>query len=119
MPLTAGGPTDPTAEDAPPGHEAGSRALFYIANMRTIASKELQNHTSRVLDEVSQGEVYTVTVHGRPVAELRGVGGHRRPGVPRSDLLALLDRQRPDPALAADMDWIADGSTADFGDPSA
>lgn len=85
--------------------------------MPTIASRDLRNHTSTVLAGVTRGEVYTVTVHGRPVAELRRVTSARRPGVPRQDLLALLDRQRPDPTLAVDMAWIEQGTTDDLGDP--
>jgi hypothetical protein len=36
--------------------------------------------------------------------------------VPKDELLALLDRQRPDAALAADMAWISEGTTDDLGD---
>ncbi len=82
--------------------------------MPVIASRELRNHTASVLDGVSRGEIYTVTVHGRPVAEIRRVVDRRRPGVPRADVIALLDRQRPDPALAQDMAWITEGTTDDL-----
>ncbi|ANS79396.1 hypothetical protein SGUI_2000 [Serinicoccus hydrothermalis] len=82
--------------------------------MPTIASRDLRNHTSSVLAEVGRGEVYTVTVHGRPVAELRRVQAQRRPGIPREDLVALLDRQQPDPSLAEDLAWITEGSTDDL-----
>ncbi|MFC5382625.1 type II toxin-antitoxin system prevent-host-death family antitoxin [Aquipuribacter nitratireducens] len=84
--------------------------------MPTIASRELRNHTASVLERVERGEVYTVTVHGRPVAELRRVVAHRRPAVPRADLVALLDRQRPDPGLAADIAWISEGTTDELDD---
>ena len=73
-----------------------------MAHMPTIASRELRNHTATVLDGVARGEVYTVTVHGRPVAE--------------ADLMALLQRQRPDPTLARDMEWISEGTTDDLDD---
>lgn len=82
--------------------------------MPTIASRDLRNHTANVLAGVGRGEVYIVTVHGRPVAELRRVRAERRPGIPRADLVALLDRQQPDPTLAADMAWIAEGTTDDL-----
>lgn len=85
--------------------------------MPTIASRDLRNHTSTVLEGVTRGEVYTVTVHGRPVAELRRVTSQRRPGVSREELVALLERQRPDPTLAQDMAWITAGSTDELGDP--
>lgn len=84
--------------------------------MPTIASRELRNHTAAVLDEVGRGAVYTVTVHGRPVAELHRVTNQRRLFVPRADLTALLKRQRPDAALADDMAWISEGTTDDLGD---
>ncbi|NHN57176.1 type II toxin-antitoxin system prevent-host-death family antitoxin [Calidifontibacter sp. DB0510] len=83
--------------------------------MPTIASRDLRNHTASVLERVSRGETFTVTVHGRPVAELRRVASQRRPAVPLADLLALLDRQQPDATLAEDMAWIADGTTDDLG----
>ena len=82
--------------------------------MPTIASRDLRNHTASVLEGVSRGETYTVTVHGRPVAELRRVASQRRPAVPRTELLALLDRQQPDRTLAADMAWISEGTTDDL-----
>lgn len=79
--------------------------------MATIASRDLRNHTAKVLAGVRRGETYTVTVHGEPVAELSRVKGLRRSAVPKAELLALLDRQRPDTALAQDMAWISEGTT--------
>lgn len=84
--------------------------------MSTIASCELRNHTAAVLDRVSRGETYTITVHGRPVAELRRASSQRRPSIPRAELVELLDRQRVDPTLADDMAWIADGTTDELDD---
>ncbi|KGN31453.1 hypothetical protein N802_03560 [Knoellia sinensis KCTC 19936] len=84
--------------------------------MPNIASRDLRNHTATVLDGVSRGETYTVTVHGRPVAELRRVSSQRRPAVPKADLVALLDRQRIDATLAADMAWITEGTTDELDD---
>lgn len=83
--------------------------------MPTIASRDLRNHTATVLEGVQRGEVYTITVHGRPVAEVRRVTTRRRPSVPRDELIKLLDRQRPDSALASDLNWITQGSTDDLG----
>lgn len=87
--------------------------------MATISSRELRNYTATVLKRVSQGETYTVTVHGRAVAELRRVASQRRSGVPRAELVALLDRQRSDGtltrrALAEDMAWISERTTDDI-----
>lgn len=86
--------------------------------MPTIASRELRNHTATVLESVARGESYTVTVHGRPVAEIRRAPSQRRPAIPRSALVALLDRQRTDRTLAPDMAWITQGSTDEL-DPLA
>ncbi|MEI2778071.1 MAG: type II toxin-antitoxin system prevent-host-death family antitoxin [Tetrasphaera sp.] len=84
--------------------------------MPTIASRDLRNHTATVLEGVSRGETYVVTVHGRAVAELSRVASQRRPAVPKADLLALLDRQQSDPTLAEDMAWITEGTTHDLDD---
>lgn len=45
--------------------------------MATIAQKELRNQVGEVLRRVEAGEMLTVTVAGRPVAELHPVGRHR------------------------------------------
>lgn len=83
--------------------------------MPTIASRDLRNHTATVLEGVERGEVYTITVHGRPVAEVHRVTSRRRPSVPREELVRLLDRQQLDGTLASDMTWITQGSTDDLG----
>ncbi|BBX75918.1 type II toxin-antitoxin system prevent-host-death family antitoxin [Mycobacterium shinjukuense] len=44
--------------------------------METIPQKQLRNQVSDVLRRVEAGETFTVTVAGRPVAELRPA--HRR-----------------------------------------
>jgi prevent-host-death family protein len=45
--------------------------------MATIAQKELRNQVGEVLRRAEGGEVLTVTVAGRPVAELGPVHGKR------------------------------------------
>lgn len=45
--------------------------------MTTIPQKELRNQVSEVLRRVEAGETLTVTVAGRPVAELSPVRRHR------------------------------------------
>jgi antitoxin (DNA-binding transcriptional repressor) of toxin-antitoxin stability system len=79
--------------------------------MPTIASRDLRNHTAAVLDGVRRGEVYIVTSHGEPVAELRRPGRRRRETIPREEVVALLSRQGPDPRLESDMTWISEGGT--------
>ncbi len=49
--------------------EAGSRSAT-LRGMGTIPQKELRNQVSEVLRRVEGGETLTVTVAGRPVAEL-------------------------------------------------
>ena len=72
-----------------------------------------------MLEGVGRGETYTVTVRGQAVAELRRVTSQRRPAVPLAELIALLDRQRPDSTLAEDLAWITEGTTDDLPDPDA
>lgn len=43
----------------------------------TIPQRELRNDVSSVLRRVEAGEEFIVTVSGRPVAELRPVGGSK------------------------------------------
>lgn len=45
--------------------------------MDVIPQKELRNHIGEVLRRVEAGESLTVTVAGRPVAELRPTGRRR------------------------------------------
>lgn len=82
--------------------------------MATIASRDLRNHTAAVLKQVADGVEVTVTVHGEPAALITRPRHQRRHGLPKSELLALLDRQETDPALATDMAWISEGSSDDL-----
>lgn len=84
--------------------------------MTTIASRDLRNHTAAVLKQVADGVDVTVTVHGEPAALITRPPRHRRPtGLAKAELLALLDRQAPDLALADDIAWISEGSTDELG----
>lgn len=47
----------------------------------TIPQRDLRNDVSSVLRRVEAGEEFIVTVSGRPVAELRPVGGSRKGSV--------------------------------------
>lgn len=46
--------------------------------MKSVSTHEAKTHLSRILDEVSRGEVYIITRNGKPVAELRGRSKSRR-----------------------------------------
>lgn len=39
--------------------------------MKTVNTHEAKTHLSRILDEVSRGEIYIISKNGVPVAELR------------------------------------------------
>ena len=68
--------------------------------MAEIPQRELRNHISRVLRAAEAGESYTVTVGGRPVAEL---GPHRpRRWIDRAQVSELL-RTPTDPDLLDDV----------------
>lgn len=41
--------------------------------MKTIGSFDAKTHLSKILDDVSKGENYIITKHGKPMAELRPV----------------------------------------------
>jgi antitoxin (DNA-binding transcriptional repressor) of toxin-antitoxin stability system len=83
--------------------------------MATIASRDLRNHTAAVLKQVADGVEVIVTVHGEPAALMTRPRHRRRVGLPKAELLALLDRQEPDPTLSDGMAWISEGSTEDLG----
>ena len=83
--------------------------------MTSIASRDLRNHTAAVLKQVAEGVEVTVTIHGEPAALITQPRHRRRAGLPKSELLAFLDRQEPDQTLADDTAWISEGSTDELG----
>ena len=83
--------------------------------MSQVASRELRNHTASVLERVQAGEGVTITVNGRPVAQLTGLDRSRR-WVGRAELVARLRRAQADPALRRDLDRLV-GDTTDDLDP--
>jgi prevent-host-death family protein len=44
--------------------------MCYLAEVTTIPQKELRNNVGEVLRRAEAGEQFTITVSGRPVAEL-------------------------------------------------
>jgi len=79
-----------------------------------VASRELRNDTAGVLRRVRSGERVTVTVNGRPVAELVPLQRSRRSWVRREDLVARLRRAHADPGLRADLARLAGDTTDDL-----
>jgi prevent-host-death family protein len=66
----------------------------------TIPQKELRNHVGEVLRRAEAGEQFTITVSGRPVAELGPVRARQWvPSARLSDLWAA----PPDPTLEDDL----------------
>jgi prevent-host-death family protein len=77
--------------------------------MATVPQKELRNHVGEVLRRAEAGEQITITVSGRPVAQLGPV--RTRQWVPSSQL-ADLWAIPPDPTLDRDLEALT-GEVAD------
>lgn len=75
--------------------------------MKTVASRDLRNHTSAVLRDVADGESVAVTVHGRVVAEIVPPRDQRPRTIPRQVLTDHLKSLRPDPQLKELLDEIS------------
>ncbi len=89
--------------------------MCYTCSMSTVASRELRNDTAAVLRRVQAGEEVTITVNGRPVAQLTGLRPSRR-WLPRAELVTRLRRAPADPGLRVDLARLA-GDTTDDLDP--
>ena len=72
--------------------------------MTIIPQRVLRNDISSVLRRVEHGERFTITVNGRPVAEL----GPLRNGVQPADLDAVLARTPVDDRWAAELQAARD-----------
>jgi prevent-host-death family protein len=80
-----------------------------------IASRELRNDTAGVLRRVQAGARVTVTINGRPVAELVPMQTSRRRWIGREELVGRLRRTQADPGLRADLARLAGDTTDDLG----
>lgn len=83
--------------------------------MTSVASRDLRNHTAEVLRQAADGTRVTITVNGRPVAEIGPVRSLRPQFFAKTDLLTLIDHQA-DAGLSGDLDDLA-GDTTDDLDP--
>jgi prevent-host-death family protein len=81
--------------------------------MRTIAQRELRNHSGEILRQAEAGQQFTITVDGRPVAVLGPC--QKRQWVPREEALQILRSLSPDPDLFEDL--AALGELGDLEDP--
>ena len=76
--------------------------------MKTIPHRELRNQSSRVLREAEAGQLFTITVDGRPVARLGPVAG--RQWVPKTEYAQLLRGGHQDPAFLRDFAELSEPS---------
>jgi prevent-host-death family protein len=83
--------------------------------MSSVPSRELRNDTAGVLRRVEAGEHVTITVNGRPVAEMVPVQRTRRSWIRREELVARLRRAQADPGLRDDLARLAGETTDDLG----
>lgn len=75
--------------------------MCYTDFMKTIPQRELRNQSGRVLREAEAGQLFTITVDGRPVARLGPVP--RRTWVPKTEYAQLLPGGQPDPEFFGDV----------------
>ena len=82
--------------------------------MTTIASRDLRNHTAEILRQVSDGTQVTITVNGKPVAQISPVRTTRPQFFSRAELIELMTRHQADPGLASALDALAGDTTDDL-----
>lgn len=82
--------------------------LRYVAVMvrRVIPQRELRNNIASVLRDAEGGTIFTVTVHGRPVAQLGPLelASGPRVDVDRATIRRILAQPIDSDAMAADLD---------------
>jgi prevent-host-death family protein len=83
--------------------------------MKTIPQRELRNNSGAVLRAAEAGEVFLITVDGRPVATLGPY--QRRQWVPAATVEEIL-RTPTDAALLEDLAVLDDGEIRDPWDPA-
>ena len=79
--------------------------------MAEIPQRELRNHVSAILHRAEQGERFTITVAGRPVAELGPLAESRRPGAPER-LAAVFSETPTEPTWARELRALRDADAA-------
>ncbi len=86
--------------------------------MTTIPQRELRNNVSDVLRRAEQGERFTITVAGRPVAEL-GPPARTDGGTSVAELWRALVESPVDPEWADDLKRMREEDRANSRDPWA
>lgn len=80
--------------------------------MDVIPLRELRNNASQVVQRVEAGERLTVTVNGRPAADLVPHTGRRR-FASRDDLVHFFSSRRATPTLRDDVHRLVPDTTDD------
>lgn len=86
-----------------------------ICRMSDVASRELRNDTAGLMRRVEAGEVITITVNGKPVAQLTTLQNSRRRWLSGDELAKRLTRCQADPGLRHDHAALAGDTTDDLG----
>ncbi len=87
----------------------------YTRSMSELPSRELRNDTAGVLRRVEAGEVLTITVKGKPVAQLAALAPSRRRWLSRAELSRRLQKAQADPGLRGDLAALFGDTTDDLG----
>jgi prevent-host-death family protein len=82
--------------------------------MTTVASRDLRNHTAEVLRQVSDGTRVTITVNGKPVAEIGPVRATRPRFFTKAEFVELMLHHQADPGLSRDLELLAGDTTDDL-----
>lgn len=81
--------------------------------MTVVASRELRNNTRALLDRVDAGEVITISVDGREVAELRPVARTSR-WMTRAEFVHRILPAQADAALRSELRDLLPDTTDDL-----
>lgn len=90
--------------------------ICYVGSMASIPQRELRNNVSDVLRRAENGEQLTITVDGRPVAELGPLSGPRRFADP-ARLALIIDDAPVDRGWARELERSRDEDLASADDP--
>lgn len=82
--------------------------------MTTVASRDLRNHTADILRQVSDGTRVTITVNGKPVAEIGPASTTRPQFFSKTALVGLLAHRQADSGLTHDLEMLAGETTDDL-----
>lgn len=86
--------------------------MSYACSVTEIPLRELRNHTSEVLRRVEDGESVTVTVSGRPVAQLVPMP-RRKQFISWDEIVTA----QADPGMREDLRRLLPDTTDDVVDP--